>query len=184
VTTSVTSQKTSARDGSGLRGVGYVTRTLVYLALALLLWSSAPDISQRPLGSLTVDEGVRSLLFLFFAFIWWRCFFNPNRDRDPLSIWSFNYWEAWGALGLTLVGIAVLAAAWFSRDSVRAWIDSWADPVGNAINTFSNSTIGEWLGNILFLGVIIALQIFFLAIIWAYVRSIYRWAAAKVRGRY
>ena len=170
-----------------LKGVGFVTRTFVYLMLALLLWSALPDIAQRPLSNVTVNEVISSLLLLvLIIFLGWR-FFNP-KQRDPLSFWYYDYWEAWGALGLSLVGIAMLAMAWFSRATIKQWIVSWTDPVGNAIgnaiNTFSNTTIGEWLGNILFIGAILAVNIFLLAIVWAYVSSIYRWAAAKVRGRH
>jgi hypothetical protein len=165
-----------------LRGVGYLTRTLVYLGLALWLWSFVPDIAQRPIGSLTVEEVVRVLSFLFLALGLCWCLFHP-KNRDPLSVWYFNYWETWGGLGLALVAIALGLVAWFSRDGIRAWIHSWAVPVGDALDTFSKTGIGEWLGTILFLGVIVALQIFLIGIVWAYVRSIYGWAAAKVVRR-
>ena len=48
--------------GRWLRGIGYLTRALVYLTLLALVWVLAyalfdpKDLTERPLGSLTLGE--------------------------------------------------------------------------------------------------------------------------------
>jgi hypothetical protein len=92
-----------------LRCVGYVTRTLAYLNVLVLLYqwlAPSPDIASRPLGSLTFKEIAEPLLFLGALYFWWRFFFN--HDGDIIN------WEAWGKVGLGLVAVAALAALWLS----------------------------------------------------------------------
>jgi hypothetical protein len=88
-----------------LPSVGYVTRTLAYLNVLVLLYQwlvPSPDIASRPLGSLTFKEIAEPLLFLCALYFWWRFFFN--HDGDIIN------WEAWGRMGLGLVVVAALAA--------------------------------------------------------------------------
>jgi hypothetical protein len=88
-----------------LRGVGYVTRTLAYLNVLVLLYqwlAPSQDITSRPFGSLTFKEIAEPLLFLCALYFWWRFFFN--HDGDIIN------WEAWGRMGLGLVVVAALAA--------------------------------------------------------------------------
>ena len=92
-----------------LRGVGYVTRTLVYfLVLALLYWWLAPtvDFSNRAIGSLTLKEIGALVGFVCVFIMWWRIFFNHDDD--------FIEWEGWGRAGLWIAGATVVVGLWFA----------------------------------------------------------------------
>ncbi|HWM31016.1 MAG TPA: hypothetical protein VNO69_04875 [Methyloceanibacter sp.] len=98
------------------RGVGYPTRTLVFLvAIGLWVlvwygWLKPADISDRPIGSLTLKEFGENL-FWFGLWIGGLILLGGrfiNYDEDIID------WEGWGKAGLWLLGAAVLGGAWWS----------------------------------------------------------------------
>ena len=97
-------KRRAARREFYLRGVGYVTRTLVYFGpLSLLAWWSWPyavALSHSP-TNLTITDYLLVGGCVFGAVIPLMLFFF-NVDGDPIE------WENWGKVGL---GLAPLAAA-------------------------------------------------------------------------
>jgi hypothetical protein len=70
----------------------------------------AADISDRPLGSLTLKEVTDHIFWFLFwfggLFLMGRHFINYDED--------FIDWEGWGRFGLWIVGIATAGALWLA----------------------------------------------------------------------
>ncbi len=95
-----------------LRGIGYLTRTLVYLIglAALYVWFEPKSLVDRPLGSLTLGEVGNNLIWgaltLGGSMMLIKGFF-ADADGGP----DYVNWKAWGKAGLWVLAIAALA--WF-----------------------------------------------------------------------
>jgi hypothetical protein len=101
------------------RGIGYITRPLVYIAeaaalLVLLYWWLEPkNLTNRTLGSLTVGEigqnVVWAVLSLVGIIVLWGLFFaKADGGFEEVE------WEAWGKFGLGLVVLLGAAGLWFA----------------------------------------------------------------------
>jgi len=79
-----------------LRLIGFLTRLLTYAALFSLLYVWAPkDISNAPLGTLTLSDIAGVIIFVGIGIVLFRALFNPS-DNDEIK-------DAWGWLGVVLL---------------------------------------------------------------------------------
>jgi hypothetical protein len=97
-----------ARDRKWLRPIGFVTRLLIYAALFLALYSCAPkDISHTPIGSLTPSDIGGTVAFVAIAILLGRALFNPSQDDEVK--------DAWGWLGVVVIGLAVFGGVFLLK---------------------------------------------------------------------
>lgn len=88
-------EQAAERKNRWLRGIGYPTRTIVFLVvLALLWWWFAPtdDFRNRAIGGLTLKEIAGLLGFVCALIMWVRLFVDWEKDGID--------WEPWGVFGL------------------------------------------------------------------------------------
>lgn len=93
-----------AKSRLWLRPVGFVTRLLTYAALFLMLYLWAPkDISNTPLGTLTLSDITGTAIFLGIGIVLVRALFNPSDDEQVKDAWGW-----FGVLVLCLVGLGTI----------------------------------------------------------------------------
>jgi hypothetical protein len=96
-----------ARNRRWLRPIGFVSRLLTYAALFLLLYIWAPkDISNTPLGSLTLSEISGTVFFVATALVLGRSLFSPSQDEETKDLWGW-----WGVIILGGVGLLAVYLA-------------------------------------------------------------------------
>jgi hypothetical protein len=105
---------TQTEKGHWLRGIGHITRPLVFLLgiggwiILWYVWLARADISHRPPASLTLKEIIE-------PFVWFFLWLGPllllvarfiNFEGGVIE------WEAWGKVGVGLAAVAAMAAVW------------------------------------------------------------------------
>lgn len=97
----------AAEDGKNrrwLRPIGFFARLLAYAALFLLLYIWAPkDISNTPLGALTLSDIAGTIVFIAIGVVLVRALFTPSEDDGIRDAWGW-----FGVLLLCAVGLGTL----------------------------------------------------------------------------
>lgn len=87
-----------------LRPIGFCARLLTYATLFLLLYMWAPsDISNTPLGALTLSDIVKTAAFIGFGIVLVRALFRPSEDDGIRDAWGW-----FGVLLVCAIGIVVV----------------------------------------------------------------------------
>jgi hypothetical protein len=91
-----------------LRGIGYITRPVVYLCIiGWFLWiRPTQDPFSQPLASITFNDIARPFLWLA-GVIWTIYVLIEEGPKAHIDL------EDWGRIGIGLVGVAALATLWF-----------------------------------------------------------------------